>query len=403
MRSIPFSPPDITEEEINEVVDTLRSGWITTGPKTKRFEEDITRYCNTKKTVCLNSATAGLESVLRLFDIGPGDEVITSPYTFAATANVIIHTGAKPVFVDVIEGEFNIDPEKIKKAITKRTKAIIPVDIAGWPCDYDDIYDVLDEKKGLYRPKKGSLQENLDRPLLLIDAAHSFGAKYKGEMSGACGDFTVFSFHAVKNLTTAEGGAVTFKGLEGCTTEDIYKRLMLLSLHGQSKDALSKMKAGGWQYSIDIPGYKCNMTDITASIGIVQLKRFPEMQRIREQLYRKYFTLLKDNENIILPNFSDPMKECCFHLMPIRIKNADEMLRSEVIKKMSDKKIATNVHFTPVTMHPAYTKLGYKIKDTPFAFDSYKNEITLPLYSKLTMEDVEYVCKSIKEILSEIL
>ena len=286
-RKIQFSPPDITEEEIQAVSDTLRSGWITTGPKTKQFEKEIAEYCGVNKAICLNSATAGLESVLRLFGIGEGDEVITTPYTYTATASTILHTGAKVVFADVLPGSFNIDPESVAKAITSKTKAVIPVDIAGIPCDYDKLKNVLEEKKSLYNPKKGTLQETLCRPLLLADAAHSFGAEYKTgngwKKSGALADFSVFSFHAVKNLTTAEGGAVTFN-----SGDDIYKQLQLLSLHGQSKDALAKMKAGSWRYSIELPGYKCNMTDIAAAMGLVQLKRYPNLLARRREIFDLY-------------------------------------------------------------------------------------------------------------------
>lgn len=403
MKKIPFSPPDITEEEIAEVVDTLRSGWITTGPKTKRFEAMISEYCGVEKTICLNSATAGLELVLRLFDIGPGDEVITTPYTFAATANVIIHTGATPVFVDVKPDQFNIDPDAIARAITHKTKAVIPVDFAGFPCDYKEIYTILNDKKHVYHPTTGTLQESIDRPLVLIDAAHSFGSSYNGKKSGNLGDFSVFSFHAVKNLTTSEGGAITFNAIGDTTSDELYKKLQLLSLHGQSKDAFTKMKAGGWFYDIAIAGYKYNMTDIAASLGIVQLKRFNDMQIIRKSIYEKYISLLSNDSRIILPDFNAEDKVYSYHLMPIRIKNADEKMRSSIIEFAAKKDIALNVHFIPVTMHPAYTNLGYSINSTPNAYNSYHNEITLPLYSTMTLDDVDCVVSVLHDALESIL
>lgn len=401
MRQIPFSPPDITEEEIAEVVDTLRSGWITTGPKTKKFESMIAEFCGADHALCVNSATAGLELILRLFEIGEGDEVITTPYTFAATGNVILHVGATPIIVDVKPGEFNINPEKIRKAVTKRTKAVIPVDIAGYPCDYDEIHAVLNDQKHLYHPAAETLQQKLERPLLLVDAAHSFGASYKNKKSGTLGDFTVFSFHAVKNLTTAEGGAITFNSTSEEEGAALYHQLKLLSLHGQSKDAFAKMKAGGWQYAIELPGYKCNMTDIMASIGIAQLKRFTEMQAQRKKLYEKYTALLRDDHRFILPPFTDPDREFCYHLLPVRIRDADAEIRGRIIQKAAEQGIALNVHFIPMTLHPAYTKLGYSIETTPEAFKMYQNEITLPLYSKLSEEDAVYVVTVLKNIIHE--
>ena len=273
-RKITFSPPDITEREIAEVVDTLRSGWITTGPKTKKFEDEIAKYCGTKKAVALNSATAAMELALRLFDIGEGDEVITSAYTYTASASVVYHCGAKIILADTKKGEFNIDPKEIEKLITPRTKAIIPVDIAGLPADYAEIFEVVEKKRNIFNPKKGTYQEKLGRILVLADSAHSFGSDYKGKKIGSVADITSFSFHAIKNLTTAEGGALTWNLPENFDNEEIYKELMLLALHGQNKDALAKLKAGAWKYDIVMPGYKCNMTDIMASLGLVQLQRY---------------------------------------------------------------------------------------------------------------------------------
>ncbi len=303
-RIVQFSPPDITEKEIEEVVDTLKSGWITTGPKTKLFEEEISKYCNSAKTVCLNSATAAMELVLRLFDVGPGDEVITSAYTYTATASVILHVGATPVLVDVKPNEFNINPNEIEKAITSKTKVIIPVDIAGMPADYDEIFKIVEAKKDLFTPKKNTYQEKLGRILVLADAAHSFGAEYKNQKIGNVSDFTTYSFHAVKNLTTAEGGAITWKENSNFDNEKIYKELMLLALHGQNKDALSKMKAGAWKYDIVMPGYKCNMTDIMAAIGLAQLRRYDsEILSKKTQIVEWYKKYLSNIDNIILPEF----------------------------------------------------------------------------------------------------
>jgi dTDP-4-amino-4,6-dideoxygalactose transaminase len=396
-RKIQFSPPDITEEEIQAVSDTLRSGWITTGPKTKQFEKEIAEYCGVNKAICLNSATAGLELVLRLFGIGEGDEVITTPYTYTATASTILHTGAKVVFADVLPGSFNIDPESVAQAITSKTKAVIPVDIAGIPCDYDKLKSVLEEKKSLYNPKKGTLQETLCRPLLLADAAHSFGAEYKTgngwKKSGALADFSVFSFHAVKNLTTAEGGAVTFN-----CGDDIYKQLQLLSLHGQSKDALAKMKAGSWRYSIELPGYKCNMTDIAAAMGLVQLKRYPAMLARRKEMFDLYKKSFAADDRFILPQESENFKSS-YHVYTLKIRNADEAVRDEIIAKCAENGVACNVHFIPLPMHPFYHGLGYKIEDYPNAYDMYKNEISLPVHTLMSDDDVAYVANTIKIIL----
>ena len=397
-RKIQFSPPDITEEEIQAVSDTLRSGWITTGPKTKQFEKEIAEYCGVNKAICLNSATAGLELVLRLFGIGEGDEVITTPYTYTATASTILHTGAKVVFADVLPGSFNIDPESVAKAITSKTKAVIPVDIAGIPCDYDKLKNVLEEKKSLYNPKKGTLQETLCHPLLLADAAHSFGAEYKTcdgwKKSGALADFSVFSFHAVKNLTTAEGGAVTFN-----CDDEVYRQLQLLSLHGQSKDALAKMKAGSWRYSIELPGYKCNMTDIAAAMGLVQLKRYPAMLARRKEMFDLYKKSFAADDRFILPQESENFKSS-YHVYTLKIRNADEAVRDEIIAKCAENGVACNVHFIPLPMHPFYHGLGYKIEDYPNAYDMYKNEISLPVHTLMSDDDIAYVANTIKKCMS---
>ena len=400
-RKITFSPPDITDREIAEVVDTLKSGWITTGPKTKKFEEEIAKYCETKKSVCLNSATAAMELALRLFDIGEGDEVITSAYTYSASASVIYHCGAKIVLADTKDGEFNIDPKEVEKLITPRTKAIIPVDIGGFPADYSEILEIVEKKKNIFNPKKGTYQEKLGRILVLADSAHSFGSSYKEKKIGSVADITSFSFHAIKNLTTAEGGALTWNLLETFDDEQIYKELMLLALHGQNKDALAKLKAGAWKYDIVMPGYKCNMTDIMASIGLVQLQRYDnEILKKKQELvsyYEKYLSDLTDK--IELPIFKDNDKESCRHLYMIRLKNQDEEKRNEVIAELGENDIATNVHFQPLPLLTAYKNLGFKIEDYPNAYNQYKNEISLPLHDFLSEDDVKYICEYIKKLI----
>lgn len=394
-RKITFSPPDITDREIAEVVDTLKSGWITTGPKTKKFENEIAEYCGTKKAVALNSATAAMELALRLFDIGEGDEVITSAYTYTASASVIYHCGAKIVLVDTKDGEFNIDPKEVEKLITPRTKAIIPVDIGGFPADYSEILEIVEKKKYIFNPKKGTYQEKLGRILVLADAAHSFGSNYKGKKIGSVADITSFSFHAIKNLTTAEGGALTWSLPNNFDNEQIYKELMLLALHGQNKDALAKLKAGAWKYDIVMPGYKCNMTDIMASIGLVQLQRYDnEILKKKQELVSYYEKYLKDlTDKIELPIFKDDDKESCRHLYMIRLKNQDEEKRNEVIAKLGENDIATNVHFQPLPLLTAYKNLGFKIEDYPNAYNQYKNEISLPLHDFLSKDDIKYICE----------
>ena len=395
---IPFSPPDITELEINEVVDTLKSGWITTGPKTKLFEKKIAEYCNTSKAVCLNSATAAMEMTLRLLGIGEGDEVITSAYTYSASASVIHHVGAKIVLVDTGKDSFHIDYEQLEKAITERTKAIIPVDIAGVMCDYDKIFETVDRKKDLFNPSN-EIQEAIGRIAIIADGAHSFGAMYKDKRSGQVADFTCFSFHAVKNLTTAEGGAVTWKDISGVDNEELYKQFMLLSLHGQSKDALAKTKLGAWEYDIVYPAYKCNMTDIMASLGLAQLKRYPKILERRKQIIETYDKELLSDTIDALKHYGNDYSSSG-HLYLLRLLGKDENYRNKVIEKMAEKGIATNVHYKPLPMHTAYKNLGFDIKDYPNAFEMYKNEITLPLHTLLTDEQVEYVIESLKEVIN---
>lgn len=397
IRNIPFSPPDITDEEISEVVDTLKSGWITTGPKTKLFEQQIASYCNTSKAVCLNSATAGLELTLRLLGIGPGDEVITSAYTYTATASVIIHVGAKLVLVDSGENSFHIDYDKLSDAITEKTKAIIPVDIGGVMCDYDRIFEIVESKKHLFKPSN-DIQKKFGRIIVLADAAHSIGATYKGKMSGEVADFTSFSFHAVKNITTAEGGAVTWRNINGIDNEEIYKQYMLLSLHGQTKDALSKNKLGSWEYDIVAPNYKCNMTDIMASLGIVQIKRYPKILKRRKEIIEKYDELLNGLDVTPMKHYDESSKSSG-HLYLLRLNGKDEVFRNEVIIKMAEQGIATNVHYKPLPMLTAYKNLGFRMENYPNAFHMYKNEITLPLHTLLSDEDVEYVVENLVGII----
>lgn len=397
MKTIPFSPPDISEEEISEVVDTLRSGWITTGPKTKRFEKEIAAYCGTNKAVCLNSATAGLELTLRLFGIGPGDEVITSAYTYTATASSIAHTGATVVLVDTAPGTYEMDYGKAAAAVTKRTKAIMPVDVGGILCDYDRIFALAEEKRGLFRPAN-DLQRNFGRILVLADAAHSLGAVRHGKRSGSFADFTSFSFHAVKNLTTAEGGAVTWRPELHLDEEDIYRQYMLMSLHGQSKDALAKTRAGAWEYDVVAPLYKCNMTDIMAAIGLAQLRRYPGMLETRSRLVHLYNSLLGDC-GIELPDHFRRDETSSRHLYLTRLTGHSLEQRNAVINRLAEDGISANVHYKPLPMLTAYKNMGFSIKDFPNAYERFSNEITLPLYSTLSEEDVGIVCDHLKNAL----
>jgi len=398
---IPFSPPDITEAEINEVVDTLKSGWITTGPKTKLFEKKIAEYTNTSKVVCLNSATAAMEMTLRLLGVGEGDEVITSAYTYSASASIIHHVGAKIVLVDTAKDSLQMNYEQLEEVITEKTKVIIPINIAGIMCDYDKIFEIVNRKQNLFNPSN-NLQKLFGRIVVLADAAHSFGAIYKGKRSGEVADFTCFSFHAVKNLTTAEGGAVTWRNISGIDNEEIYKQFMILSLHGQSKDALEKTKLGKWEYDIVYPAYKCNMTDLMASIGLAQLHRYPEILDRRKQIIDMYDKAL-ENSNVTTLKHYENDSSSSGHLYPVRLIDKDEDYRNKVIEMMAKKGVATNVHYKPLPMHTAYKSLGFDIKDYPSAFDMYKNEITLPLHTLLTDEQVEYVCESLKKSIGEIM
>lgn len=395
--NILFSPPDITQAEIDEVIDALKSGWITTGPKTKMLENSLSQFTNTKKTVALNSATAALEMCLRLLGVKEGDEVITTAYTYTASASVIHHVGAKIRMVDTMKGSFFMDSEKLSSAINEKTKVIIPVDFAGVPCDYENIYKIVDMYKNIYRPSS-KLQEKLGRIAILADCAHALGAEYKGKKAGSIADFSAFSFHAVKNFTTAEGGSLTWRNDLGFDDEELYRELQLLSLHGQSKDALSKMKLGSWEYDIVAPNFKCNMTDVLASIGIAQLRRYPSLLDRRMEIVKLYEDGLKDLNVTVLKHKGENFTSSK-HLLIVRLNGFEEERRNEVIRKMAEKGIATNVHYKPLPMHTAYKNLGFDIKDYPNAYDMYKNEITLPLHTLLRDEDVEYITKSLKEVL----
>lgn len=396
---IPFSPPDISDKEIKEVIDTLESGWITTGPKTKKFERRIAEYCNTNKAVCMASATASLEAILRFLGIGPGDEVITSAYTYTATASPVCHTGAKLVLVDTAEDSFIIDYNKIEEAITERTKAIIPVDLGGMICDYDRVFRIVEAKKHLFEASN-EVQEALGRIAVIADGAHAFGAMREGKMCGEIADFTSFSFHAVKNLTTAEGGALTWRPILGIDNEKIYKDFMLMSLHGQSKDAFSKTKLGAWEYDVLYPAYKMNMTDITASIGLRQLDRYPEMLEKRRKIIMRYDEALRPL-GIKTPEHYTDTTASSGHLYLARIPGYDENKRNELIIRLAESDIAANVHYKPLPMMTAYKNLGFDINDYPNAYRQYENEITLPLYTKLTDDMVDYILTNVQKAVRE--
>ena len=393
---IEFSPPDITQLEIDEVVDTLKSGWITTGPKTKRLEQELSIFTNTDKTVCLNSATAAMELTLRLLGVGAGDEVITCAYTYTASASVIHHVGAKIVLVDCNKEDKFMDLDSLENAITEKTKVIIPVDLAGKPCKYDEIFEIVERKKSLFKPNN-KLQEKIGRVIVMADAAHSLGAVYKGKPSGSIADFTCFSFHAVKNFTVAEGGSVTWNRNLGLNDDEVYREFQLLSLHGQSKDALSKTKLGAWEYDIVAPNFKCNLTDIASGIGLAQLKRYPNLLKRRFEIVERYNRGFEGTRIKSFVHFEEDRKSCC-HLYIVNIEGASEEDRNEIIVKMAERGIATNVHYKPLPMHTAYKNLGFDIKDYPNAFDNYKSEITLPLHTLLTDEQVDYIIENLKAL-----
>ena len=393
---IEFSPPDITQLEIDEVVDTLKSGWITTGPKTKKLEQELSVFTNTDKTVCLNSATAAMELTLRLLGVGAGDEVITCAYTYTASASVIHHVGAKIVLVDCNKEDKFMDLDALENAITEKTKVIIPVDLAGKPCKYDEIFEIVERKKSLFKPNN-KLQEKTGRVIVMADAAHSLGAVYKGKPSGSIADFTCFSFHAVKNFTVAEGGSVTWNRNLGLNDDEVYREFQLLSLHGQSKDALSKTKLGSWEYDIVAPNYKCNLTDIASGIGLAQLKRYPSLLKRRFEIVERYNKGFEGTRIKPFIHFEEDRKSCC-HLYIVNIEGASEEDRNEIIVKMAERGIATNVHYKPLPMHTAYKNLGFDIKDYPNAYNNYKSQITLPLHTLLTDEQVDYIIENLKAL-----
>lgn len=403
---IPFSPPDIGEAEIAQVADTLRSGWITTGPKTKELERQVASFCHTSRAVCLNSATAAMELTLHQLGIGPGDEVITCAYTYTASASVVCHVGAKLVLVDCCKPSdggsdcYQMDYDALERAITPRTKAIIPVDLGGVVCDYDRIFEIVERKKALFIPSDNKIQQALGRVAVMADAAHAFGAQWHGRMCGEIADFTCFSFHAVKNFTTAEGGAVTWRDLPGIDNEEIYKNYMLLSLHGQSKDALAKTQLGAWEYDIVMPGYKCNMTDIMAAIGLAQMQRYPDLLARRRQIITRYNQVMDTLPVSYLRHYGEDFASSG-HLYLVRLNGRDEQFRNDFIVKMAEREIATNVHYKPLPMHTAYKKLGFDIKDYPNAFAMYRNEVTLPLHTLLTDEQVEFLLETFVQLLRD--
>lgn len=403
---IPFSPPDIGEAEIAQVADTLRSGWITTGPKTKELERQVASFCHTSRAVCLNSATAAMELTLHQLGIGPGDEIITCAYTYTASASVVCHVGAKLVLVDCCKPSdggsdcYQMDYDALERAITPRTKAIIPVDLGGVVCDYDRIFEIVERKKALFTPSDNKIQQALGRVAVMADAAHAFGAQWHGRMCGEIADFTCFSFHAVKNFTTAEGGAVTWRDLPGIDNEEIYKNYMLLSLHGQSKDALAKTQLGAWEYDIVMPGYKCNMTDIMAAIGLAQMQRYPDLLARRKQIITRYNQVMDTLPVSYLRHYGEDFASSG-HLYLVRLNGRDEQFRNDFIVKMAEREIATNVHYKPLPMHTAYKKLGFDIKDYPNAFAMYRNEVTLPLHTLLTDEQVEFLLETFAQLLRD--
>ena len=398
--NIPFSPPDISDGEINEVIDTLKSGWITTGPKTKELERRLSEFTNTPKTVCLNSATAALELTLRVLGIGEGDEVIVPAMTYTASCSVIYHVGAKAVIVDIAEDSHEMNYAALADAITENTKAVIPVDLAGIPCDYDKIFEVVESKKHLFRANS-EYQEKLGRVAVVADGAHALGSTYKGKKIGSVADFTTFSFHAVKNFTTAEGGSVTWKQNENFDNEELYREYQIYSLHGQTKDALAKTKAGSWEYDIVIPGYKCNLTDIAASIGLVQLDRYPKLLERREDIISQYNKGFEGTRITALSHSSEDYRSCG-HLYITHVEGATFEQRGEIIVKMAERGISCNVHYKPLPLLTAYKNLGFDIENYPNAYNYYVKEITLPLHTRLSDEDIAVIIENFKEIVEEV-
>ena len=397
--NISFSPPDVGEEEIREVAEALRSGWITTGPKTKLLEKQVAEYVGTARACCLNSQTACAELALRVMGIGEGDEVIVPAYTYTASASVVCHVGAKPVLVDTQKDSLEMDYDAVEAAINERTKAIIPVDLAGIPCDYDRIFAIVENKKSLFRPNS-DMQRALGRIAVMADTAHAFGAKWHGKMIGAVADFSSFSFHAVKNFTTAEGGALTWRTIPGVEDEDIYRRLQLFSLHGQSKDALAKTKLGAWEYDIVGTWYKCNMTDVAAGMGLAQMRRYPAMLARRREIIARYDAVLRPLGVEVLTHYTDTY-ESSGHLYLTRVPGITAEQRNEIIIKMAEQGIACNVHYKPLPMHTAYKNLGFDIASYPNAYAHFANEITLPLHTCLTDEQVDYVVENYRNIVEK--
>lgn len=397
---IPFSPPDISELEIEQVTEALRSGWITTGPKTKELERQVADFCGTSRAVCLGSQTACAEMTLRLLGVGEGDEVITSAYTYTATASVVCHVGAKLILVDTQKDSLEMDYNQLEAAITEKTKVVIPIDLAGIPCDYEKIYSIVEKKKAMFHPTN-KIQEAIGRVIVMADAAHAFGAKLNdGSMVGSIADFSNFSFHAVKNFTTAEGGAVTWKSIEGIDDEELYHQYQLLSLHGQSKDALAKTQLGAWEYDIVGPWYKCNMTDVAAGIGLAQMQRYKGILARRKEIIEKYNAAFKPVGIEVLEHYND-VHQSSGHLYITRVPGITLNQRHEIIVKMAEAGVACNVHYKPLPMMTAYKNMGFDIKDYPNAYKRFENEITLPLHTKLTDEEVDYVIKQFSRIVKE--
>ncbi len=400
MRKITFSPPDITEAEVQLVAETLRSGWITTGPKVQELEREIAAFVHTPRAVCMSSATSCMEMILRALGVGEGDEVITSAYTYTASASCAAHVGAKVVFVDTQKDSVEMDYDKLADAITERTKVIIPVDLGGIVCDYDRIFSIVEGKRSMFHPAN-DIQKAYSRIIVMADGAHAFGASRHGKMCGEIADFTAFSFHAVKNFTTAEGGAATWRSHEGVDDEKLYKQFQLFTLHGQNKSALAKTSSGNWEYDIIAPYYKCNMTDIMAAIGLAQFKRYPSLLRRRREIIERYNAALRDCNVAVLNHFGDD--HCSSgHLYIVRLLGLDVEGRNKVISMMGERGIACNVHYKPLPMMTAYKAMGHDIKDFPNAYNLYRNAMTLPLHTLLSDEDVDYVTDNLKEILASL-
>ena len=398
--NIPFSPPDMTEAEVKEVSEAILSGWITTGPRTKELEKQIAAYVGVNKAVCLNSQTACAEMALRILGIGEGDEVIVPAYTYTASASIVCHVGAKLIFVDVQQDSLEMDYAAVEAAITPKTKAIIPVDLAGVPCDYDRLMNIVESKRDIFHAAN-DIQKALGRIAICADAAHSFGASRKGQMVGSIADFSSFSFHAVKNFTTAEGGALTWKSIPGIDDDELYRQVQLFSLHGQSKDALAKTKLGAWEYDIIGPWYKCNMTDIMAALGLVQMKRYPQMLQRRKEIIQRYDQALKAIGVEVLNHYSET-HQSSGHLYITRIPNITKEQRQTIIEQMAEHGIATNVHYKPLPMMTAYKNMGFDIKDYPNAYAHFANEITLPLHTRLTDEEIEYIISNYIEVITSV-